>query len=87
MKDFAQWDGFSGSRWKEKINVRDFIRHNYTPYDGDDSFLEGPTERTEKADIRQSRRLPTEQQLHIQILGQRQMVENTHMQFVLIKEA
>ena len=48
MKDFAQWDGFSGSRWKEKINVRDFIRHNYTPYDGDDSFLEGPTEATDK---------------------------------------
>ena len=44
MKDFAQWEGFEGSRWKEQINVRDFIRHNYTPYDGDDSFLEGPTE-------------------------------------------
>ena len=42
MKDFAQWEGFNGSRWKEQINVRDFIRHNYTPYDGDDSFLEGP---------------------------------------------
>ena len=48
MKDFAQWEGFSGSRWKEQINVRDFIRHNYTPYDGDDSFLEGPTEATDK---------------------------------------
>ena len=47
MKDFAQWEGFEGSRWKEQINVRDFIRHNYTPYDGDDSFLEGPTEATE----------------------------------------
>ena len=48
MKDFAQWKGFEGSRWKEQINVRDFIRHNYTPYDGDDSFLEGPTEATDK---------------------------------------
>ena len=48
MKDFAQWEGFSGTRWKEQINVRDFIRHNYTPYDGDDSFLEGPTEATDK---------------------------------------
>ena len=48
MKDFAQWEGFEGSRWKEQINVRDFIRHNYTPYDGDDSFLEGPTEATDK---------------------------------------
>ena len=33
MKDFAQWEGFSGSRLKEQINFRDFIRHNYTPYD------------------------------------------------------
>ena len=48
MKDFAQWEGFEGSRWKEQINVRDFIRNNYTPYDGDDSFLEGPTEATDK---------------------------------------
>ena len=48
MKDFAQWEGFEGNRWKEQINVRDFIRHNYTPYDGDDSFLEGPTEATNK---------------------------------------
>ncbi len=32
MKDFAQWEGFEGNRWKEQINVRDFIRHNYTPY-------------------------------------------------------
>ena len=48
MKDFAQWEGFEGNRWKEQINVRDFIRHNYTPYDGDDSFLEGPTEATDK---------------------------------------
>ena len=48
MKDFAQWEGFEGTRWKEQINVRDFIRHNYTPYDGDDSFLEGPTEATDK---------------------------------------
>ena len=48
MKDFAQWKGFEGSRWKEQTNVRDFIRHNYTPYDGDDSFLEGPTEATDK---------------------------------------
>ena len=33
MKDFAQWEGFEGNRWKEQINVRDFIRHNYTPYE------------------------------------------------------
>ena len=43
-----RWEGFEGNRWKEQINVRDFIRHNYTPYDGDDSFLEGPTEATDK---------------------------------------
>ena len=48
MKDFTQWEGFNGKRWKEKIDVRNFIRMNYTPYDGDASFLEGPTEATDK---------------------------------------
>lgn len=33
------WNGFKGSDWKEEINVRDFIQHNYTPYEGDESFL------------------------------------------------
>ncbi len=37
-----------GEIWQEEINVRDFIQKNYTPYDGDESFLAGPTERTEK---------------------------------------
>ena len=41
MKDFKQWDGFAGRLWKEGVDVRDFIQNNYTPYDGDDSFLEG----------------------------------------------
>ncbi len=41
-------DGFKGSSWKSKINVRDFIFHNITAYDGDDSFLVGPTEKTKK---------------------------------------
>ena len=48
MKDCKQWDGFEGRIWKEEINVRDFIQKNYTPYDGDDSFLEGATEATDK---------------------------------------
>lgn len=47
-KDFAQWDGFEGRLWKEGIDVRDFIQNNYKPYDGDESFLEGPTEATDK---------------------------------------
>ena len=47
-KEFAQWNGFSGRLWKEGVDVRDFIQNNYTPYDGDDSFLEGPTEATDK---------------------------------------
>ena len=42
------WDGFRGEIWQEEINVRDFIQKNYTPYDGDESFLTGPTSRTEK---------------------------------------
>lgn len=48
MTDFKQWDGFEGRIWKEEVNVRDFIQKNYTPYDGDSSFLEGPTEATDK---------------------------------------
>lgn len=40
--------GFKGYLWKEEINVRDFIQHNYTPYEGDDSFLVGSTEKTRK---------------------------------------
>ena len=41
-------DSFEGFIWKREINVRDFIQHNYTPYEGDESFLVGPTERTLK---------------------------------------
>ncbi|MCW6653309.1 formate C-acetyltransferase [Aerococcaceae bacterium NML191292] len=41
-----QWQGFKGKKWKEEINVRDFIQQNYTLYEGDDSFLAGPTEAT-----------------------------------------
>ena len=48
MKNFEQWNGFKGNRWKEKIDVRDFIQNNYTPYDGDEKFLEGPTEATDR---------------------------------------
>lgn len=40
------WDKFSGQKWREEINVRDFIMTNYTEYRGDDSFLEGPTQDT-----------------------------------------
>ncbi|MFI9162244.1 formate C-acetyltransferase [Kitasatospora aureofaciens] len=40
------WHGFQGDRWRETIDVRDFIQRNYTPYQGDGSFLAGPTERT-----------------------------------------
>ena len=48
MLSFEEWDGFTGRLWKEECNVREFITYNYTPYTGDESFLEGPTERTEK---------------------------------------
>ena len=48
MVNFDQWNGFKGRLWKEEINVRDFVQNNYKPYDGDESFLEGPTEATNK---------------------------------------
>ena len=47
--DFKQWEGFDKSgRWTDEINVRNFIQKNYTPYEGDSTFLVGPTEKTKK---------------------------------------
>lgn len=48
MLEKDQWNGFKGRFWKEEVNVRDFIQNNYKPYDGDESFLAGPTEATDK---------------------------------------
>ena len=46
---FKAWEGFNPGKWSsDEIDVRDFIQKNYTPYDGDDSFLAGPTEATKK---------------------------------------
>ena len=47
-QQFEAWKGFESGPWTESINVRDFIQRNYTPYDGDSSFLAGPTEKTER---------------------------------------
>lgn len=47
-QQFEAWKGFESGPWTEGINVRDFIQRNYTPYDGDSSFLAGPTEKTER---------------------------------------
>ena len=38
------WEGFKGEDWKEKASVSRFVQANYTPYDGDESFLAGPTD-------------------------------------------
>ena len=47
--NFKQWEGFNPlGEWTKEIDVRGFIQANYTPYDGDDSFLKEPTERTKK---------------------------------------
>ena len=47
--DFKQWDGFNKTgEWTKEIDVRGFIQSNYTPYEGDDKFLAGPTEKTKK---------------------------------------
>ncbi len=45
---FEQWNGFNKGDWQSEINVRDFIQHNYTPYEGDSSFLTTPTSKTTK---------------------------------------
>lgn len=48
MANFEQWDGFAGRNWRDSVDVRAFIQDNYTMYDGDESFLAGPTEATDK---------------------------------------
>ena len=48
MVEMKEWDGFEGRLWKEEINVRQFIQDNYTPYDGNEDFLAGPTESTNR---------------------------------------
>ena len=48
MTKFKQWEGFEGRIWKEEVNTRDFIQKNYKPYAGDESFLAGPTDATNK---------------------------------------
>ena len=48
MVEMKEWDGFEGRLWKEEINVRQFIQDNYTPYDGNEEFLVGPTANTNK---------------------------------------
>ena len=45
---FEQWNKFQPGDWQKEINVRDFIQRNYTPYEGDSSFLKGTTEKTQK---------------------------------------
>ena len=47
MAHFEQWAGFKGKEWVNSVDVRSFIQENYTPYEGDESFLEGPTEATD----------------------------------------
>jgi len=57
---FEQWNGFKSGIWQNEINVRDFIQLNYTPYEGDESFLCGPTERTKKLNEMFEERLAAE---------------------------
>lgn len=44
--DFQAWEGFEGTKWKDEVNVRDFIQKNYTPYDGNEDFLADSSEAT-----------------------------------------
>ena len=46
--NFEQWKGFEKGEWKRKIDVRNFIQKNYTPYEGNATFLTGTTEKTKK---------------------------------------
>ena len=46
MRQCEQWIGFEGKNWRNSVDVRDFIQNNYKPYEGDESFLVGPTDAT-----------------------------------------
>ena len=59
---FEQWLGFNAGKWQEEINVRDFIQLNYTPYEGDESFLKGPTDRTKAVYAKFDKLLKEEQE-------------------------
>ena len=48
ITDYKGWEGFEHGKWKKEVNVRSFITHNYTPYDGNEDFLEGATETTKE---------------------------------------
>ena len=48
MLDNEAWKGFKGDKWKTRIDVRNFIQENYTPYDGDETFLADATEATDR---------------------------------------
>ncbi len=48
MTQREEWNGFEGRKWRDEVNVRDFIQNNYTEYQGDESFLAGPTQATIK---------------------------------------
>ena len=48
MAQYEAWEGFQGRKWKTEVDMRDFIQHNYTQYNGDEEFLAGPTEATDK---------------------------------------
>ena len=55
------WRNFNGGEWQTSVNVRDFIQKNYTLYEGDESFLAGPTERTQRVFTRVQELLREEQ--------------------------
>ena len=57
---FEQWNGFKSGKWQDEINVRDFIQLNYTPYEGNESFLCRPTERTKALNAKFEERLEKE---------------------------
>ena len=48
VKVREEWRSFKGTHWTDGVDVRDFIQQNYTQYDGDESFLAGPTDATDK---------------------------------------
>ena len=88
MVEKKEWEGFSGRLWKEEINVRQFIQDNYTPYDGDESFLAGSTPATDKLwSVLQDCRRKKERKTAFWIWKQKLLPISLHMKLAILMKA
>ena len=81
-----QWTGFHEGSWVNEIDVRDFIQKNYTPYEGDESFLAGPTQRTQELNHKLSNLLKLEQEFGVRHLPSDFKKQNGYLRSLQLSE-